>query len=89
MDGNPVNRQRGLLTGLGITALTPTPQAVIPGTESQAGSRKIRLRNRGDRKLGTGRVQRNVPKSDTGGARRERHHLDPSSPPLAEGAAPG
>ena len=71
MDGNPVDRQRGPPTGLGITALTPTPRAVIPGTESQVGTRKRRLRNRGDKKLGTGRVQRNVPQSDTGGARRD------------------
>ena len=43
MDRKPVDRQRGPPTGLGITALTPTPRAVIPGTESQAGSRKRRL----------------------------------------------
>ena len=65
MDGNPVD-------GLGITALTPTPRAVIPGTESQAGTRKRRLRN-GDRRLGTGRVQRNVTKLDRWGAWRDRH----------------
>ena len=39
-DRNPVDRQRGPLTGLGITAPTPTPRAVIAGTEGQAGSRK-------------------------------------------------
>ena len=32
-DRNPVDRQKGPPTGLGITALTPTPRAVIPGTE--------------------------------------------------------
>ena len=81
-NGTPVDRQRGPPTGLGITAVTPTPGAVIPGTKSQAGNGERRLGNRGDSKLGTGRVQRNVNKSDTGGARRDRHHLDPSNLPL-------
>ena len=66
-DGNPVDRQRDPPTGLGITALTPIPRAVIPGTEGKTGSRE-RARN-GDRRFGTSRVQRNVPKCDTGGAR--------------------
>ena len=72
-NGTPVNRQRGLPTRLGIMAMTPIPRAVIPGTKSQAGSGERRLGNRGVRKIGAGRVQRNVAKSDTGGARRDRH----------------
>ena len=71
--GTPVDRQRGPPTGLGVMALRPTPGAIILGTKSQAGTGERRLGNRGDRKLGTGRVQRNVAKSDTGGARRDRH----------------
>ena len=38
--GTPVNRQRDPPTGLGITALMPTPRAIIPGTEGKTGSRE-------------------------------------------------
>ena len=56
--------QRGPPTGLGITTLTPTPRAVIPGTEIQAGARKSGLGKGGDRRLRTGRGQGKVPQSD-------------------------
>ena len=37
-NGTPVDGQRGPPKGLGITTLTPTPGAVIPVTEGQAGT---------------------------------------------------
>ena len=59
-EGDPIDRQRDLSRGLGIMALTPTPRAVIPGTEGKTGTRK-RIRDRGYRRLRTDRVQREVP----------------------------
>ena len=51
----------------------PTPRAIIPRTECKPRARKGGFGIGRNRRFGTGRVQGNVPKSDTGGARRDRH----------------
>ena len=71
-NGASVNGERLPLTGPGIRPPAPTSGAIIPRPECKTGARERGLGKGGDRRLGTGRVQRNVSKSDKGGAWRDR-----------------
>ena len=67
------NGDRFPLTEFGIRPPKPPPRAIIPRTECGPRAGKRRFRNGRDRRFGTGRVQGNVPQSDTGGVQRDRH----------------